>query len=416
MIFGIIFLFLLTFAAFSIWLFMLPIGLLLLFIHFKNILIIRRKILNFLSELFLDYAYFLLTVFCQTKVIIYTNNEIFSHHGHHGHLGHRQEGKYQDIGLIICNHRTRIDWMYAGWCYGAILRINSHLYVILKDSLKSLPIYGWAIQLMHYIFLTRSKEKDLPYIIKSINYLFQVAQSPIIFLFPEGTDLSDSNLQRSHVYSRQNGIKELNQVLYPKSNGFSACLSTMRDRQLLLHDMTVAYIDYNVNKRSSEKSLLNGEFPREVHLFVQVYDIDKDIPREKAELDQWLRERFLYKEALLDEFYRQVKSTGSFEGDRISSKDEVSVASDDVTISIPPRLIYKSPDMTFTVTATGFITAVVTLSLIYSLWFRWIVTYFIIIAVSAKVFQGFDTIELALHSDMILDSSSVDKTKTQDVG
>jgi lysocardiolipin and lysophospholipid acyltransferase len=103
--------------------------------------------------------------------------------------------------LIMCNHRTRVDWMYAGWCYGALSQLNAKLRIVLKDPLRQVPIFGWGMQIMMYVFLSRSRDKrdrDLSYVHDMLTYLLNMERAICLFIFPEGTDLSDSNKLISH--------------------------------------------------------------------------------------------------------------------------------------------------------------------------------------------------------------------------
>lgn len=43
--------------------------------------------------------------------------------------------------------------------------------------------------------------------------------TPSIFLFPEGTDLSESNKIKSNTFARENNLPLLEYVLYPKPSG-----------------------------------------------------------------------------------------------------------------------------------------------------------------------------------------------------
>ena len=88
--------------------------------------------------------------------------------------------------------------MFAGWCYSSYFNLNSNLRVILKESLRSVPLFGWGMQIMMYIFLSRKKEKDVPYIRKMLSYLLCTGCTPSLFLFPEGTDLNESNKKKSN--------------------------------------------------------------------------------------------------------------------------------------------------------------------------------------------------------------------------
>lgn len=110
-----------------------------------------------------------------------------------------------------------------------------------------------------------------------------------IFLFPEGTDLSESNVEKSHNYSDSKGLKKLHQVLYPKPAGFQMCMEFMQlfqwsgDR--CIHDVTIAYKDYVHGTRASEGQLIRGKFPKEVHLIVEGYKIE-DVPLQNDEQKQ----------------------------------------------------------------------------------------------------------------------------------
>jgi 1-acyl-sn-glycerol-3-phosphate acyltransferase len=89
-------------------------------------------------------------------------------------------------------------YLSLGWCYGSIMGTNSKIRMILKESLRSVPIFGWCMQLMMYIFLTRKREDDIPHIQSAVNYLINSSSNPAIFIFPEGTDLSESNIIKSN--------------------------------------------------------------------------------------------------------------------------------------------------------------------------------------------------------------------------
>lgn len=67
-------------------------------------------------------------------------------------------GDYVEFGeaaLIICNHRTRVDWMFL-WVLCLRQGQLSGLKIVLKESLKGIPGFGWATQVnerMLYYFV-----------------------------------------------------------------------------------------------------------------------------------------------------------------------------------------------------------------------------------------------------------------------
>jgi lysocardiolipin and lysophospholipid acyltransferase len=134
---------LLTAGAFSAIVLCIPMMMLIL-VHSKRVIGWRRKYVSYISGLYFDYAAALIYYLGGTKIYIYSkcDTEIL---------------KKDKNALIICNHRSRVDWMFAGWSYGAYLKLNSNLRIILKESLRSIPVYGWAMQIMMYIFLSRKR-------------------------------------------------------------------------------------------------------------------------------------------------------------------------------------------------------------------------------------------------------------------
>lgn len=51
-------------------------------------------------------------------------------------------------------------------------------------------------------------------------------------MFPEGTDRTAHTLSRSRDYAKKHGLKELKNVLYPRSAGFIHMVEEMRKSEL----------------------------------------------------------------------------------------------------------------------------------------------------------------------------------------
>ena len=149
--------------------------------------------------------------------------------------------KENEHALIIANHHTRIDWMFV-WCLCARTRRLSTFRIVLKESLKAVPIVGWLMQSLLYIFLSRkSREKDVQHINNVITYLASVGQMPTLLLFPEGTDLAPQNLEKSKTFSEEKGLTHYRNVLHPKTKGFYHALNCMRKEIDAVYDLTMAY-------------------------------------------------------------------------------------------------------------------------------------------------------------------------------
>ena len=62
---------------------------------------------------------------------------------------------FGEPALVICNHRTRVDWVFL-WCLCLRQGQLSGLKIVLKDSLKGIPGFGWAAQVKKYGLLLTS--------------------------------------------------------------------------------------------------------------------------------------------------------------------------------------------------------------------------------------------------------------------
>lgn len=101
------------------------------FVQLRHRLVIRP-----VACLYFHFSAAVIHYLCGTKIIIHSADSLF----------------LADQGVLMaCNHRTRVDWMYAGWCYTACMAINASITaMVLKKSLKIVPIFGWCMQLMMY--------------------------------------------------------------------------------------------------------------------------------------------------------------------------------------------------------------------------------------------------------------------------
>ena len=67
------------------------------------------------------------------------------------------------VVVIVLNHHCRLDWMFF-WCVASRLRLleGGALKVALKEGLRRVPFFGWAVQAFLYIFFRRNdREADL---------------------------------------------------------------------------------------------------------------------------------------------------------------------------------------------------------------------------------------------------------------
>ena len=123
-------------------------------------------------------------------------------------------------------------------------------------------------------------------------------------IFPEGTDLSASNVDKSTAFARKTGRGERKFSLYPRTTGWAFIFPRARARLDAVYDITMFYVDYAAGERPSERALLTGRVPRRIHFYIERFAPD-DLPQDEGALVQWMETRFERKEKLLAQFYEQ---------------------------------------------------------------------------------------------------------------
>lgn len=203
--------------------------------------------------------------------------------------------------VIIMNHRTRMDWLFLWNCLirYSYLRLEK---ICLKASLKAVPGFGWAMQAAAFIFIHRKWKDDKSHLEDMIDYFCDIHEPLQLLIFPEGTDLTEKSKARSNDFAEKNSLKKYEYVLHPRTTGFTFVVDRLRQAQSLdaVHDITVAY-PHNIPQ--TERHLLRGDFPREIHFHVRRYPSEA-LPQGKEALRLWCQQRWEEKEAQLRAFYQ----------------------------------------------------------------------------------------------------------------
>ena len=132
------------------------------------------------------------------------------------------------------------DWLYMWWI-GYTAGMHGHFYIILKESLKRIPVIGWGMQFSKFIFLKRNWEQDKANLEAHMQKL-NVPDDPMwLLLFPEGTNLARDTRESSARWAQKNGIRDMKHELLPRSTGLRFVLQQLRTTVKYVYDCTIAY-------------------------------------------------------------------------------------------------------------------------------------------------------------------------------
>lgn len=222
--------------------------------------------------------------------------------------------------IMMANHQIYTDWLYLWWiayCNG----MHGRLYIILKESLKRIPILGWGMQMSQFIFLKRNWEKDKPHMSSALQKLNTSSEPMWLMLFPEGTNLAPSTREKSAAWAAKTGTKDMMHTLLPRTTGLQFCLQELSKSVDYLYDCTVAYEGVPRGQFAQDiftlkAGYLEGRPPKSVHMYWRRYAI-KNIPihNDKA-FELWLMARWREKDLLIENYLQ----TGRFPADRGATK------------------------------------------------------------------------------------------------
>ncbi|KAL8292812.1 hypothetical protein RQP46_000506 [Phenoliferia psychrophenolica] len=251
--------------------------------------------------------------------------------------------KFPQRTVWISNHQMYADWIYS-WCLFSYANLHGAMVIVLKASLRNVPIGGPAMRLWKFIFLSGSWESDQAKTGDTLTTLGRRAtkhdKSLSLLLYPEGTLVSVLTRPKSKKFAEKLGIPDMKNTLLPRSTGLLYCVRTLLPvaPDLAMYDMTVGYpglppAGYAQSYYTLMSIYAAGQAPPEVHIHIRALplasvptgaavplgktmtpsEINAAVtPEERTKFDEWLRARWQEKDAMLQGYYE----TGHFAAEK----------------------------------------------------------------------------------------------------
>lgn len=242
----------------------------------------------------------------------------------------RVEFDFPQRMVMIANHQIYTDWLYLWWVgYANNPQMHGYIYIILKESLKWIPVMGPGMMFYGFIFMSRKMAVDQPRMAHRLGKLKMQHTAPDgrkylnpmwLLLFPEGTNLSNNGRAKSAKWAEKTGLKDPEHVLLPRSTGMYFCLNELKGTVDYVYDCTVAYEGIPRGGFGEELFTLSGTYfrgqpPKSVNFYWRRFRV-ADIPLENSEkFELWLRDRWYEKDRLMEKYM----STGRFPSSPVKS-------------------------------------------------------------------------------------------------
>ena len=205
------------------------------------------------------------------------------------------------VSVIICNHNCRLDWLFL-WPFIVRQGTAGRLKIALKEPMKMMPFFGWAMQAFLFVFLSRANRgNDLAHVSALLEHMRRQGDAMTLLFFPEGTDLSPSNLAKSHAHAEAAGLPKTARTLLPRTAGFMAVVEALGPALDAVYDLTVSYelhptVAASEDPRPSEVWMLRGANPVAVRIHATRY-ARSELPADAEGLKAWLLRVWADKEA-----------------------------------------------------------------------------------------------------------------------
>ncbi|GMT00975.1 hypothetical protein PENTCL1PPCAC_23149, partial [Pristionchus entomophagus] len=148
----------------------------------------------------------------------------------------------KDRAIILSNHQSNADWAVAFMLAarhspsGAL----ESLRFMVKHSIQYVPLFGWYIFQHGYIFVRRAGSFKEEPVRRQLRWLNTLSTPFWLLIFPEGTRMARSTLERSKEFREKKGLTQLERVLSPRAGGLRLCMEELNSLDAI-YDLTIAY-------------------------------------------------------------------------------------------------------------------------------------------------------------------------------
>ncbi|KAK6187493.1 hypothetical protein SNE40_005505 [Patella caerulea] len=209
--------------------------------------------------------------------------------------------------LCMQNHRYEIDWLMTGMVADHFNMLGNHK-VYSKNSHKYVPLVGWTWYFTESLFLKRNWQEDKTILKTGLKNLTCYPKDyPVtLYMYPEGTRFTEEKHKASLEVSRSKGYPDMKHHLLPRPKGLMAFVRDMRGKFDSVLDSEILFAEH---PKPSVWTIAQ-RIPVTAHIYMKRYKIE-DIPVDTdQECAEWLRDLYLKKDKMFDEFINNGKLQG----------------------------------------------------------------------------------------------------------
>ncbi|MCD4749352.1 MAG: lysophospholipid acyltransferase family protein [Thermoanaerobaculales bacterium] len=202
----------------------------------------------------------------------------------------------EENAIVVVNHQQMPDIVAIMSLARSKSRLGD-LKFFVKTAIKWFPGIGWGMQFIDCVFVKRNWTADRDHIRSTFSHLVDNKVPVWLVSFVEGTRSTLAKIEKGREYAKTEGMTLTKHLLPPRSKGFVATVQGLGDHVGAVYDVTIGYIDGVPNIWQFIKGSV-----QQVHMHARRFPIE-DFPQVESDLRQWLLDRFVEKDQLLEYFY-----------------------------------------------------------------------------------------------------------------
>jgi 1-acyl-sn-glycerol-3-phosphate acyltransferase len=202
----------------------------------------------------------------------------------------------RENAIVVANHQNMPD-ITTIMAFARSKHRLGDLKFFVKKKLKWFPGIGWGMQFLDCLFIDRTWSADREQITRTFQTLVDEQVAMWLVSFVEGTRATSAKIAASREYALSMGHELTEHVLLPRTKGFAATVQGLREHAEVVYDVTIGYVEGVPTLWQYIKGSVNR-----IHVHVRRFEID-ELPHLDADIRQWLMDRFVEKDRLLDFFY-----------------------------------------------------------------------------------------------------------------
>jgi len=230
-----------------------------------------------------------------TELIFWANDDLLENIG-------------KENAMTISNHKYDIDWL-IGWVLCQRVGLLGGTKVVLKDTIKYIPIIGWSWAAAEHIFIKRVWETDHKSLVKDLKAITDYPKDLKynIVIFPEGTRYTKEKYEACVEVAKAKGYPVLKHHLLPRTKGFTLVVSQMKGKIDYLYDMNLAISPAPDGQKPSLEHIKDG-VPLKAQILMRRIPMSSIPTDDEKKCAAYLQELYRQKDEIHDAFAR----TGDF--------------------------------------------------------------------------------------------------------